>query len=234
MALRAHVRLWDTDLAELQAKSRELVVFSRELGGLVIVFWPTVNVVRLEADEVVKLVQQEKLHWPCFFSRLEGRPLPCHILMVGDGVSAYCHYAPVARCSFFLSLSPINIYGTAQLPFEYPRPLLLHPPYSKGLLSSLLLGRNEDSPVYPLNGPLQHAGHLGDHDPDIRQRSKAPLFIIDIAQRPAPYHHAVVVQTEPAMEGLETEEEKRILSKLFAGEELKGCELTYHAFMDLT
>ncbi|KAK6991575.1 hypothetical protein R3P38DRAFT_2803627 [Favolaschia claudopus] len=109
MALRAHVRLWDTDLAELQAKSRELVVFSRELGGLVIVFWPTVNVVRLEADEVVKLVQQEKLHWPCFFSRLEGRPLPCHILMVGDGVSAYCHYAPVARCSFFLSLSPINV-----------------------------------------------------------------------------------------------------------------------------
>ncbi|KAK7026222.1 hypothetical protein R3P38DRAFT_2948372 [Favolaschia claudopus] len=245
MPLPSLVHLWDTELALLQSQNRELVIYSHRLSWLVIVFWPTVNGVRLKATEVVRLVKEEKLHWPCFCSRLEDRSLACRIFILAGTVSAYCHYAPDARCQFFVPLH--EIYETAELTFEYPTPVLHHPPYSK---DRFLLARE-----LQLFEPQQPIGHLGDHHEDIRQGSKVPLLLIsDLVDRPETYHcmcqllfelsRAMIyiaaavakkayadaaVQTDLEVDDPNvvdaTDEESRIVRKVFTGQLLKNIEV---------
>ncbi|KAK7059375.1 hypothetical protein R3P38DRAFT_3167729 [Favolaschia claudopus] len=208
-AWRALVHLWDSELVEQQSQNRELVIYSHHFHRLVVVFWPMVDGVRLGPKEVVRLIREGKLHWPCFCSALEDRALVCRIFILGDSVSAYCHYAPVARCRFFVPLH--RIYETAQLTFEYPSPILHHPPYSNGVLPSPLI-----TEALPLFGPHRHIGYLGDHLEDICQGSKVPLLCIpdsDFVDRPEFYYDVVgkkaytdaVTQTDPEDENADRE-----------------------------
>ncbi|KAK6971521.1 hypothetical protein R3P38DRAFT_3142287 [Favolaschia claudopus] len=237
MLSRPLVHLWDTELAQLQSQNRELVIYSHRHNWLVIVFWPTVNGVRLKATEVVRLVKEEKLHWPCFCSRLEDRSLACRIFILAGTVSACCHYAPAARCQFFVPLH--KIYETAELTFEYPSPILHHPPYSQNRLPAFLLATE-----LQLFEPQQPIGHLGDHHEDIRQGSKVPLLLIsDLVDRPETYHSMIYIAAAVAKKAyadaavqpdLEvddpnvvdaTDEESRIVRKVFAGQLLKNTEV---------
>ncbi|KAJ7854428.1 hypothetical protein B0H14DRAFT_3449630 [Mycena olivaceomarginata] len=94
------VQLFDFDLARTQAQQRELTVYSYSLVGLMELYWPTANGVPLSPVELVHFIQDQGLHWTCFCSHIEHRPVSSSIILEGESGFVYCHYAQ-ARCSFF-------------------------------------------------------------------------------------------------------------------------------------
>ncbi|KAJ7867742.1 hypothetical protein B0H14DRAFT_3588017 [Mycena olivaceomarginata] len=176
------VQLFDFDLARTQAQQRELTVYSYSLVGLMELYWPTANGVPLSPVELVHFIQDQGLHWPCFCSRIEHRPVSSSIILEGETGFVYCHYAQ-ARCSFFIPLNEIR--RTASLFHEYPSSVGSFAPYTTSLLSAFILDRAR---VFRLFGPQQLTGYLGDFHPDIQQLCKHPLFTTDLNGRPGPRH----------------------------------------------
>ncbi|KAJ7803949.1 hypothetical protein B0H14DRAFT_3486842 [Mycena olivaceomarginata] len=176
------VQLFDSDLARTQAQQRELTVYSYSLIGLMELYWPTANGVPLSPVELVHFIQDQGLHWPCFCSRIEHRPVSSSIILEGESGFVYCHYAQ-ACCSFFIPLNEIR--RTASLFHEYPSSVGSFTPYTTSLLSAFILDRAR---VFRLFGPQQLTGYLGDFHPDIRQLCKRPLFTTDLNGRPGPRH----------------------------------------------
>ncbi|KAJ7801979.1 hypothetical protein B0H14DRAFT_3489056 [Mycena olivaceomarginata] len=176
------VQLFDFDLARTQAQQRELTVYSYSLVGLMELYWPTANGVPLSPVELVHFIQDQGLHWPCFCSRIEHRPVSSSIILEGESGFVYCHYAQ-ARCSFFIPLNEIR--RTASLFHEYPSSVGSFAPYTTSLLSAFILDRAR---VFRLFGPQQLTGYLGDFHPDIQQLCKHPLFTTDLNGRPGPRH----------------------------------------------
>ncbi|KAJ7321998.1 hypothetical protein DFH08DRAFT_818375 [Mycena albidolilacea] len=184
------VQLFDSDLACTQAQQRELTVDSYSLVGLMELYWPTVNGAPLSPVELVHFIQDQGLHWPCFCSRIEHRPVSSSLILEGESGFVYCHYAQ-ARCSFFSAALtgfaiPLNeTRRTASLFHEYPSSVVSFTPYTTSLLSAFILDRAR---VFRLFGPQQLTGYLGDFHPDIRQLCKHLLFTTDLNGRPGPRH----------------------------------------------
>ncbi|KAJ7822392.1 hypothetical protein B0H14DRAFT_3731739 [Mycena olivaceomarginata] len=185
---------------------------------------------------LANLIRNEGLHWPCFCSIVEHRPVSTYILFEGDECCVYCGHQP-PRCSYFLHLN--SLYCTSTLTREYTLPLRSFAPYSTSVLSSFLL---EAAKVFRPFGPQSLTGYLGDYDADVIQRGQfhhRPLFTTELRGRLGPRHYLVEektytdigVQTDPT--GLNvglpavygTPNEIRIMLDLFAGNFINGADV---------
>ncbi|KAK7001957.1 hypothetical protein R3P38DRAFT_2795448 [Favolaschia claudopus] len=103
-----------------QKKSNELVVYSRLLGRVVTLSWPTHNGVKIVPRGIRLWLRTRCLFWECFCAlRTESnQPRPCQIVesQVTKDVYAFCHFEH-ARCGFKMNLS--QIHGSSRLVSSY-------------------------------------------------------------------------------------------------------------------
>ncbi|KAJ7122369.1 hypothetical protein C8R44DRAFT_863581 [Mycena epipterygia] len=203
----SQVQLFDTDLAVQQSNSRDLIVYSHQLWGNVEVAWPLRDGCKLQPKELVALLIEQGIYWPCFCCRIgNGSPASSQILVERQQYYVYCHSVP-PRCSFFVHLN--KIYDSTTLVLEYPASLLEQYPYPNLLLSYL----GQPRPILPtphrdlVYGPLQVHGYLGEYDPEFYQATCHPLFYEDLQGRLGPRHRLLPPRVQTANAGVQTAEE---------------------------
>ncbi|KAK7022635.1 hypothetical protein R3P38DRAFT_3196033 [Favolaschia claudopus] len=196
----ARIRLWDHNLALLQSQQINLALYNSELHCIFLAYWPVDDDGNfLSPRATLKLVQDNKLHWPCFCRQSHWNstvtpPTPSSIILDGDKIFVYCHYAPESRCSFFNKVALHEIYKTATLTHRYSDSLLSQPPYSESVqwayFKSPHLDVNKNIDIW---GPHQLPGYIGDYNPEVKQLAHVPWFKEDLRGRAGPYHFVVPV-----------------------------------------
>ncbi|KAJ7452905.1 hypothetical protein FB451DRAFT_1521040 [Mycena latifolia] len=192
--LSGQVELFDSTLASEQANSTELTVYSHTFGFLFEVPWPLSleTHTKLTPRQFVALLEKHGLHWPCFCSRMEDRPLSTRILVHAGKYYVYCH-SDLPRCSFFVNLN--QIYASARLTHSYPYSLATTLPYPDLFLSYIsppapwaaLLSRM--TPLFRVSGVQHFPGFIGDLAPGISQKVSYPMARIpNLQDRLGPQH----------------------------------------------
>lgn len=113
----SQIQLFDTNLAIQQSDSRDLIVYSHKLWGNIKVAWFVIHLFfflaysilsrplrdghKIQPKELVALLIEQGIYWPCFCCRVgTGTPASSQILVEKQQYYVYCHSVP-PRCSFF-------------------------------------------------------------------------------------------------------------------------------------
>ncbi|KAG1853369.1 hypothetical protein F4604DRAFT_1933264 [Suillus subluteus] len=102
-----------------QHSSTELLVYSREVGQLVMIAYPmSCRGQRIVPEGVFDFLRRRGLTWECFCGLISGQPTPARFAdeFISGHTVVRCHHVD-NRCGFYLNID--SIYHTALLESRY-------------------------------------------------------------------------------------------------------------------